>query len=128
MSEYTNARALAERMIRLKGGVLTLTRTTAGTYDPATSTTSASTVTAYSGSAFRENYSLKEVDGTRVLASDVRFLISPLLRSGGELPTPKPSTDVLTFGSNTYTVVNCDSWNFDGTNIVGFSVQARGFA
>ena len=127
MSEYTNVRALAERMIRRKGAVLTLTRTAQGAYDPTTSTTAAATVTIYSGSAFRESYSSKEIDGTRILVGDVRLLISPILRDGsGDFPKPAPSTDVLTFGGQDYTVINPESWNFDGESNVGFSVQARG--
>lgn len=123
---YDNFVALADRLIRKRGGVLTLTRTTPGTYDPATSTTPSPTVVVHTGWAVRSDYKLKDIDGTRVLAGDVQLIISPKTAAGGAFPKPAPSTDVLALGGQNYTVIDVDTWNFDGATNVGFLVQARG--
>ena len=85
---------------------------------------SAPTVTDYVGSGIRTAYKLADVDGTLVQASDVRFLVSPVLQSGSNMPTPQTG-DTLTFGGTVYNIVTCRPWNFDGETKIGFVVQGR---
>lgn len=125
---YTRGRATAIKQLGLpptgKGAPLTLTRVTAGSdYIPGGGET-APTVTDYAGSGIRTAYQLKDVDGTLVQASDVRFLVSPLLASNSNMPTPQTG-DTLTFGGVVYNVVTCKPWNYDGETQIGFVVQGR---
>lgn len=128
MSFYSQMQSLADRMLRKYGAVVTLTRTTQGAYSSATSTTGSPTTTVTLGTAVRENYSIKEVDGTRIKDGDVRLIVSPKTRGGAAFPEPAPSTDVLSFGGRNYTVVSVDPWSYNGAENVGFAVQARGIA
>lgn len=84
----------------------------------------APTVTAYEGSGIRTAYKLADVDGALVQASDVRFLVSPVLQNGDDMPTPQTG-DALTFGGTVYNVVKCRPWNFDGETEIGFVLQGR---
>lgn len=125
---YTRARATAIKQLGLaptgKGSTLTLNRVTSGgDYVPGGGE-SAPTVTTYMGSGIRTAYRLQDVDGTLVQATDVRFIVSPVLQSGGDMPTPKPS-DTLMFGGKVYNVIDCKPWDFDGVTPIGFVVQAR---
>lgn len=124
MTVYTRPRATAERLLAKWGAACTLTRTVPGVYDPATGLNAASTVTVYTGTAFRENYALKDIDGTLVRRGDVRFLFSPLQTNGADLPEPAPDTDVITFASKAYQVIAVDPYDFSG-EAVAFYVQAR---
>ena len=125
---YTRGRATAIKQLSLpptgKGAALTLHQITAGgDYVPGGGE-SAPTVTAYEGSGIRTAYKLADVDGTLVQASDVRFLVSPLLQNGSNTPTPQTG-DTLTIGGTVYNVVTCRPWNFDGETEIGFVVQGR---
>lgn len=124
MTVYTRPRATAERLLAKYGAAVTLTRTVPGAYDPATGLTAAPTVTTYTGTAFRENYSLKDIDGTLVKRGDVRFLVSPFQTDGTDMPQPATDTDVITFASTAYQVIGVDPFNFSG-EAVAFYVQAR---
>ena len=86
---YTRGRATAIKQLGLppigKGAALTLHQITAGgDYVPGGGE-SAPTVTAYEGSGIRTAYKLADVDGTLVQASDVRFLVSPVLQNGSDI-------------------------------------------
>ncbi|PXX59517.1 hypothetical protein SAMN05660489_04542 [Pseudomonas sp. LAMO17WK12:I10] len=124
---YDRAKASAARMLapRSKGGKgleLSLLQIASGEYDPETGT-GGETTTTFEGSGFRENYSLKDIDGSLIKQGDVKILVSPLLLDGTD--TPKPTTqDKLVFDGETYTVQAVDPWSYAGL-IVGFSVQAR---
>lgn len=124
---YDRAKASAARMLapRSRGGKgleLALIRVTTGEYDPDTGT-GGETITTLEGSGFRENYNLKDIDGSLVKQGDVRILVSPLLLDGADMPTPSTLDKVL-FDGETYTVQSVDPWSYAGL-VVGFSVQAR---
>jgi hypothetical protein len=124
---YDEAKALAAEMLapRSRGGnglELSLLHVTDGEYDPETGT-GGSVTTTFDGSGFRENYSQKDIDGTRIKQGDVKILISPVLLDGTDMPTPV-SQDQVRFDGDLYTVQNVDPWNYAGL-AVGFSVQAR---
>lgn len=124
---YDRARATAIRMLapRSKGGKgleMTLTRTVMGEYDPNIGGAS-STTTNYDGSAFRDTYSLRDVDGSLIKSGDVKLLVSPELLNGSDTPTPE-TVDKILFDSTLYTVQSVKPWNYAGLDI-GFEVQAR---
>lgn len=124
---YDRALDTATRMLkpRSDGGYgleATFTVTTEGEYDPATGT-SPIVETAYTGSAFRDSYKREEIDGTRVLASDVKFLVSPVQSNGSAMPMLDAQYK-LAFDGDTYTIVSVMPWKYAGLN-VGFEVQGR---
>lgn len=124
---YDAALATAANMLkpRSQGGYgldATFTVTTVGEYDPATGS-SPITSTNYTGSAFRDSYKRQEIDGTRVLASDVKFLVSPVQSNGTAMPMLNPEYK-LAFDGDTYTIVSVMPWKYAGLN-VGFEVQGR---
>lgn len=116
------ARMLAPRSAGGKGLEATLTKVVPGAYDPATGT-STPTLTTYAGSAFRDTYSREEIDGTRVLVDDDKFLVSPELINGDATPMLDPQFKI-TFDGVEYTIVNVKPWNYAGLT-VGFEVQGR---
>lgn len=125
---YDRSKALATRLLapRSKGGKgleLTVSRTITGVYDPSTTTTTGDTVVEYDGSAFRDTYSQDDIDGTLILQSDVKLLVSPVQLDGSDMPAPLIGDDLL-FGGTTYKAHNVQPWNYAGL-AVGFQVQAR---
>lgn len=125
---YTRGSATATKQLSLpptgKGAALTLTRVTAGgEYIPGGGE-SAPTETQYAGSGIRTAYRLQDIDGTLIQSSDVRFLVSPVLLNGGDMPVPVAS-DTVTFGGIVYNVISCKALNFDGQTEIGFIVQGR---
>jgi len=124
---YDRAKASAGRMLGLrasggKGAALTLQKATAGAYDPGTGTAGSTTVD-YAGSAFRDTYKQSEIDGSRIKQGDVKFLVSPLLLNGADMPEPA-ALDKVVFDGSTYTVQYVLPMNYAGL-AVGFEVQAR---
>lgn len=124
---YDRGRALAVRMLapRSKGGKgaeMTLQRRQQGAYDPIAGGSPTVTVS-HQGSAFRDTYEQKDVDGTRIKQGDVKLLVSPAKLDGSDLPEPTTQDQVL-FGGKTYTLIAVKPWNYAGMD-VGFEVQAR---
>lgn len=125
---YDRSRALAVRMLapRDKGGKgadMTLQRRQQGAYDPVEG--GATTVTvSHAGSAFRDTYEQKDIDGTRIKQGDVKLLVSPDKLDGTEMPVPTTQDQVI-FDGKTYTLIAVAPWNYAGL-AVGFEVQARG--
>lgn len=114
---------LAPRSNGGKGLELILHQRTEGEYDPDMGAIPDSSVVEHLGSGFRENYNLKDIDGSLIKQGDVKILISPVLLDG--LETPQPATlDKITFDGDNYTVQHVDPWDYAGI-AVGFSVQAR---
>lgn len=124
---YDRALATATRMLapRTSGGygnTVVMTTRVVGEYEPETGEAPI-TETNYTGSAFRDTYKKEEIDGARILATDVKFLVSPTLANGD--PTPQLSPDYkLNFDGEEYTIISVQPWNYAGLN-VGFEVQGR---
>lgn len=124
---YDRAKATAARMLspRSSGGKgleLTLRRTVPGEYDPDTGSAT-DTLTDYPGSGLRQEYDLKDVDGSLIKAGDVMFLVSPLLIDGTDMPEPK-TQDIVLFDGQQYLVQSVKPWNYAGL-AVGFEIQGR---
>lgn len=122
---YTRPRATADRLLKKYGAAAVLTRTIPGAYDPTTGMTGAPTITNYTGIAFRENYALKDIDGTLIKRGDIRLLMSPKSTDGTDMVRPQTATDTVLFAGTTYTVVGVDPFDFAG-EAVAFYVQCRG--
>jgi len=125
---YDRSRALAVRMLAPrdrggKGAEMTLLRRQQGAYDPVAGG-SQTVIVNHLGSAFRDTYDQKDIDGTRIKQGDVKLLVSPEKLDGTVLPTPT-TQDQMIFNGKTYTLVAVEPWNYAGL-AVGFEVQARG--
>lgn len=90
----------AARMIREKGGSITLTRTALAASDPATPwVPGASTETVYTVDAFVTGVTEQFIDGTTVLASDLMVVMAPKATLAGSPVDIAPlMTDTLTIG------------------------------
>lgn len=124
---YDRSKALATRMLALrsaggKGAALTLTKTVKGQRNPDTGAT-VDVVTSYSGSALRETYRQRDIDGTNIKVGDVKFIVSPVQLIGTDMPQAAPQ-DKVSFDGKTYTVIQVNPYNYAGL-AVGFEVQAR---
>jgi hypothetical protein len=122
---YTRPRATAQRLLTKYGAVVVLTRTTAGAYDPDTGTTGAGSSAAYTGIAFREQYALKDIDGTIIKRGDVRLIVAPKQSDGTDMPIPAADTDTMLFDGTTYSVVGVDPLKPADESVL-YYVQARG--
>jgi hypothetical protein len=122
---YTRPISTAQRLLTKYGATAVLTRTVSGDYDPDTGTTGADTVTTYTGVAFREQYSLREIDGTLVKRGDVRLIIGPKQADGTVMPVPATTTDTVLFDGTTYLVVGSDPFKPADESVLLY-VQARG--
>jgi hypothetical protein len=124
---YDRGKATAIRMLapRSKGGKgleMALRKMGANNYDPSSGSVEP-VVTEYQGSAFRDTFELKSIDGTLIRRGDVKLLVSPVLLGGGDMPEPAENDQVVFDGAR-YTVIACEPWNYAGLS-VGFEVQAR---
>lgn len=124
---YDRSRALAVRMLAPrdrggKGAEMTLRHRQQGAYDPVAGG-SQTVIVNHIGSAFRDTYAQKDIDGTRIKQGDVKLLVSPEKLDGSELPTPTTQDQVI-FDGKTYTLIAVVPWNYAGLD-VGFEVQAR---
>lgn len=125
MTVYTSPIATAQRLLAKWGAAAVLTRTVPGAYDPATGTTSAATVTTYTGVAFRESYALRDIDGTLVKRGDVRLILAPECTDGTAMVQPATDTDTIAFNGTTYTVVGADPLKPADESVL-FYAQCRG--
>jgi hypothetical protein len=120
---YDRAAALVVRQLRPrpagKGAPCVLRVSVPGVRNPATGTTSPPTVTDYPTTGLRTRFAFKDVDGTRVLATDDKILMVP----APDMPTPKPGNVVIFDGKN-HTVINADAADFAGVPIY-YTVQGR---
>lgn len=103
MSFYTRIRATADRMLKGKGQSLTLTRNTAGAYNPATGESTVTTTT-QTGTGAVFDYGTKNIDGTLIQAGDKKLLLSAFNSAGAALTAPVIN-DTVTIGGVVYTIV-----------------------
>jgi len=104
MTFYTRLQNTAQKLLKGKGQTLTLTKVTAGTYNPATGAmtgTTTSTQTAY-GAVF--DYGTKQIDGTLIKAGDKQLLLSAFKTDGTALTAPVLG-DTVSIGGVVYTLV-----------------------
>lgn len=118
MSIYAPTHARAYAAISRKGAAVTFTRTTPGTYDPLTETTTPATITTIPGAAVRvEPRSMLDVDRYRAL-SLVESQAPTLLfcpTTFGSLPK---AGDTVVWGGTTLTVRDVNPLEPDGTPIM----------
>ena len=104
MTFSARLQSTAQKLLKGKGQSLTLTKVTAGTYDPATggfTGAGTSTQTAY-GAIF--DYGTKQIDGTLIKAGDKQLLLSAFKTDGTALTAPVLG-DTVSIGGVVYTLV-----------------------
>ena len=104
MTFYTRLQNTAQKLLKGKGQSLTLTRITAGTYDPATGGMTGATTSTQSAYGAIFDYGAKQIDGTLIKAGDKQLLLSAFKTDGAALTAPVLG-DTVTVGSVTYTLV-----------------------
>lgn len=123
---HDRGRALAIRLLAPrpagKGGPFTLQRVSEEDYSPGGNTGTGG-VTEFNGSALRTMYESKDVDGELIRRDDVKFIVSPALQNGSDMPHPREGDRCMFFGV-TYAVVSAKIGNYAGVDCV-FWVQAR---
>lgn len=102
-STFANAAAVAFKAADDIPVDVILRRTVAGTYNPATGTTTPSTTTDYPASAIMGTYKQFELSGTSILATDRRATIQQSQVSAMGTVT---TSDKLIVGGTTRTIVN----------------------
>jgi len=106
MTFYARLQNTAQKLLKGKGQSLTLTKITAGTYNPATggfTGAGTSTQTAY-GAVF--DYGAKQIDGTLIKAGDKQLLLSAFKTDGAALTPPVLGDTVTDAAGVVYTLVD----------------------
>lgn len=97
---YARIAAGAARQIERAGAPAVLTRAVTGDYDPTIAEPDDGGTQVYNTFAVRAEYKNSEIDGTRIVAGDVRLYVSPALAT-----EPAPG-DVITFDGVDWLVVS----------------------
>lgn len=114
------ARKIAASQVKKFGNPVTYTRTTPGTYDPATGTATPTTAD-YSVYALWEEYRAGQVDGSTVRATDRKAVIPALLlEDAGMTGEPEPGDKVASL-----TVVRLEGAEVVQGSAVLYTVQVR---
>lgn len=74
--DYAKTAATALRLLGRFGTDVSITRATAGAYDPETGAVSSTTITWTAKAVRGEPYSAKEIDGSLILAGDLKMIVS----------------------------------------------------
>ena len=98
MGFYERMALTADRLLKGKGQAVTITRRSAGVYDPATGAATVTTTT-QTGYAAIIDHNSNNIDGTLIKAGDKKLLLSP---AGVSAPV---LNDTVTVGGVVYTVV-----------------------
>lgn len=103
MNFYERLRTTANKLLKGKGQIVTLTSNVAGTYDAATGT---STITTSTQSIYAAvfDYGAKQIDGTLIKMGDKQLLVSALNTSGATITAPVVN-DTVTVDGVVYTIV-----------------------
>lgn len=126
---YDRARATATRMLALrskggKGAELTIIKASSGGGEYVPGQPVDPGQARFITSGVRIGYENTEIDGTRILAGDVKLLVSPVLATGADTPECSAGDEIQMLGQ-LYTVISAKPWNYAGLS-VGAEIQARG--
>ena len=117
--DYARAAGTAERLVRKFGAVGAIRRTTvegANLYDPSSGT---EVVTDHPAMMVSTTYSAREIDGTRIRATDIKVIIEPA--TGIE---PTTSDKVVAADGAALTIINIDVLR-PATTTVLWTLQCR---
>jgi hypothetical protein len=123
---YTRMQTTANRLLKDKGQSLTISRQTAGAYDPATGQTTV-TVTTQTGTGAIFDYRDENVDGVLILSGDKQLLLSAVNTTGTALTAPEVNDTVTDAGSVVRTITRIKTLAPAGT-VVMYDINLRGAA
>ena len=123
MTFYARLQSTAQKLLKGKGQSLTLTKVTAGTYNPATggfTGASTSTQSAY-GAIF--DYDIQQsgiynVPGTLIQMGDKQLLLSAFKTSGAALTAPGAGDTVTDSASKVWTITQVETMAPAGTVVM----------
>lgn len=115
MSFSSRMAATSSRLLTKYGSAVTVTRTTTGTYNPASGDV-ISTVTTYTGVGNSDTYSKFEIDNINILNTDIKFLFYS--------DTAPIVNDVVSYNGVSYRVLDVGIDIAQGTNIL-YTLQLR---
>ncbi|MDI6742657.1 MAG: hypothetical protein QMD11_07945 [Smithella sp.] len=119
---YTNMQATAYRLLKGKGQFITISRNSAGAYDP-TLGQAAITITTQTGWGTIFEYQNQNIDGTLVLKGDKQLLLSAINAAGTALMTPQIN-DTVTIGGIVHTIMQIKPLSPAGITVL-FDVNLR---
>lgn len=118
MGKAAKLTATASRLIRANGEPVTFSRTTEGTFDPATGTTTGDTTRSWTIYGVPDSYELSIINGQSIQAGDVMLLIE----STDYVPQPNDSAD---YANDNWQVVSVpEAVRLQGSTVI-YTVQVR---
>ena len=117
MTFYTRLQNTAQKLLKGKGQSLTLTKVTAGTYNPATGGMTGGTTSTQLAYGAVFEYGNKNIDGTLIKVGDKQLLLSAFKTDGTALTAPVVN-DTVTIGGIVYTVTQVKSLAPAGTIVL----------
>lgn len=117
--DYAALAARSAALIAANGAPCQLRRAVAGEYDPGVGEVDDKGTKVFNTKAVRGEFKRSDIDGTEILATDVRLYVAPDLAT-----TPAPG-DQIVFDGAQYTVVNSRPLK-PATVVLLHDVQCRG--
>jgi hypothetical protein len=117
--DYAAMALTADELLTEFGSSATLTRTTAGAYDPSTGTSTPETTTTQAVTAVCIDYAAEFVDGSLIVRGDKQVFLSP---SG--ITVMPAAGDKFTWDSVEYSVINATPLAPAGITVL-IEIQAR---
>ena len=122
--DFFGARKRADKKLKKDGRTITLSLSTAASYNPVTGVKTTESTTTYSAYAVEADYNQNQRDGTIVQAKDKKFILSALQTNGEALPEITTAYKLVT-ENKTFEIVNIYPVK-PGTISVMYEVQCRG--
>lgn len=127
MGLYERLQTTADRLLKGKGQSVTITKRTAGAYNPATGTATVTTTTE-TGTGAIFDYGTKQIDGTLIKVGDKQLLLSAFKTDGTALSIPSLNDTVTDVNGTTYTLVKPLKAIAPAGTIVMYDCNIRGAA
>lgn len=110
MSFSGNLRQVAKTLLENYGEPATFERELVTSYDPATSSVTATTSSSFAADVYPSNYLNTEIDGVTITSEDTRLIVDAF-----EAPE---INDTVTFSGTTYRVLNVQNISAQGLSVL----------
>jgi hypothetical protein len=128
MGFYEDSASVANKLLKEKGQAITITRNTAGDYDPSTGTAAITTTTQNGwGAVFEygtQQAGIYNAAGSLIKMGDKRLLLSPTNSTGSEITEPAMGDMVTLSDGTVFTVAQVKKLNPAGT-VVLYDINLR---
>ena len=116
MSFYSELATTAARLLTEKGETAIFSRTSPGTFDPVTGTSSGQTVTTFTAKVYPSDFSVSQVNGNSILAGDKKLIVE-----AGNKPAVN---DRVSLSGIVTTVISFESIGLTSDEVI-YVVQSR---